>query len=223
MKLDFSILGIVWPALLNGALVTLLLTASVLALATPLGILIALGRNSRISMLRKSLAGASWIFRGIPPLLLLFFAFFGLPSVGIKLAPLPSAIVGMSTYMSFYFAEVFRAGLESVPKGQWKAAKALGLSPSRTLIRIVMPQMIPAALPSYISHATELLKGTALAAAVAVPELTSAAKQVFVVTYRPFEILLAAAAIYAVLDSVLLAVQFAGERWATRRRAARPA
>lgn len=223
MSLDFSILGTVWPALLSGTLVTLRLTVTVLVLATPLGVLVALGRRSRHVWLAQGLAAASWVFRGVPPLLILFVAFFGLPYLGVKLSPLPSAVVGMTAYMAFYFGEIFRSGLESVPAGQWRAAAALGLSPARTLLRVILPQTIPAALPSYISHATEVLKGTALAAAVAVPELTSAAKQVFVVTYRPFEILLAAAAIYALLDALLIGLQIAGERWASRRRAARPA
>jgi His/Glu/Gln/Arg/opine family amino acid ABC transporter permease subunit len=222
MSLDFSILLTVWPALLRGTLVTIQLTLIVLLIATPLGVLVALGRNARTRWLRSALAAASWLARGVPPLLLLFFAFFGLPLMGMKLPPLPSAVIGMTVYMAFYFGEVFRSGLESVPAGQWRAAKALGLSPARTLVRVVLPQTLPAALPPYISHATEVLKGTALAAAVAVPELTSAAKQVFVVTYRPFEILLAAAFIYAVLDSILLSAQIVGERWAARRRAVRP-
>ncbi|WP_201833204.1 ABC transporter permease subunit [Microvirga zambiensis] len=221
MTLDFSILGTVWPALLRGTLVTVELTAAVLAVATPGGILVALLRGAPSRTLRTILATLSWICRGVPPLLLLFFVFFGLPVIGIKLPPLPSAVIAMSLYMSFYFGEVFRAGLNSVPAGQWKAAEALGLSPARTLIRIILPQTIPAALPPYISHATEILKGTALAAAVSVPELTSAAKQVFVVTFRPFEILIAAAAIYAILDSLLLVLQIYGERWAARRSAAR--
>ncbi len=218
MELDFSSVPTVWPALLQGALVTLKLTAAVLVIATPVGCMLALLRNARSAPVRVVLMTLSWIFRGIPPLLLLFFAFFALPFVGVRLDPLPSAVIAMSSYMAFYFAEAFIAGLNSVPAGQWQAARALGLSPSRTLIRIILPQTIPAALPPYISHATEILKGTALAAAVAVPELSSAAKRVFVVTYRPLEILIVAAAIYAVLDAVLLMLQMAGERWAARRR-----
>lgn len=221
MALDFSILGTVWPALLRGTTVTVELTAIVLLCATPGGIAVALLRSAPSRTVRTLLRTMSWICRGIPPLLLLFLAFFGLPAVGVTLPPLPSAVIAMSTYMSFYFGEVFHSGLQSVPRGQWQACKALGLSPARTLFRVILPQTIPAALPPYISHATEILKGTALAAAVAVPELTNAAKQVFVVTYRPFEILLAAGAIYALLDAVLLVLQIYGERWASRRRAAR--
>ncbi len=221
MTLDFSIIATVWPSLLKGAAVTLELTSIVLVCATPGGLLVATLRSARSPIVRAALRIASWIFRGIPPLLLLFLAFFGLPGIGITLPPMPSAVIAMTTYMSFYFGEIFHSGLESVPRGQWQACAALGLSPTRTLVRVILPQTIPAALPPYISHATEVLKGTALAAAVAVPELTNAAKQIFVVTYRPFEILLAAAAIYAILDAVLLALQIWGERWAARRRAAR--
>ncbi|SEQ21489.1 polar amino acid transport system permease protein/cystine transport system permease protein [Faunimonas pinastri] len=221
MVLHFDILRTVWPALLRGTLVTVELTAAVLVLATPLGILVAELRSIPNAAVRITLGILSGIFRGIPPLLILFFVFFGLPSLGITLESLPSAIVGMTAYMAFYFGEVFRAGLESVPEGQWRAAEALGLSKGRTMFRIILPQTIPAALPPFISHATEVLKGSALAAAVAVPELTHAAKQVFVVTYRPFEILIAAGAIYAVLDSALLVLQLYGERWAARHRAVR--
>ncbi|MDQ0390486.1 amino acid ABC transporter permease [Labrys monachus] len=221
MALHFDILLTVWPALLRGTLVTVELTVAVLVLATPLGVVVAELRNIRQPAIHAALAVVSWIFRGIPPLLILFFVFFGLPFLGVTLQPFPSAVIGMTLYMAFYFAEVFRAGYESVPAGQWRAAEALGLSRARTIIRIILPQTLPAVLPSFISHSTDLLKGTALAAAVAVPELTNAAKQVFVVTYRPFEVLLAAGAIYAVLDSVLLVLQSYGERWSRRYRAAR--
>ncbi|CAH1691759.1 Polar amino acid transport system permease protein [Hyphomicrobiales bacterium] len=221
MALDFSILGTVWPALMRGTTVTVELTAIVLLCATPGGIAVALLRSAPSRTVRIVLRTMSWICRGIPPLLLLFLAFFGLPAIGVVLPPMASAVIAMSAYMSFYFGEVFYSGLQSVPRGQWQASKALGLSPARTLFRVILPQTIPASLPPYISHSTEILKGTALAAAVAVPELTNAAKQVFVVTYRPFEILLAAGAIYAVLDAALLVLQVYGERWAARRRAAR--
>lgn len=219
MALDFSAIPTVLPAFLKGALVTLELTVATLVVATPGGVLVALLRGAPSAAVRGAVMGASWVFRGIPPLLLLFFAFFGLPLMGLTLPPLPAAILAMSTYMSFYFGEVFASGLRSVPKGQWQAAAALGLPPHRVLLRIILPQTIPAALPPYISHATEALKGTALAAAVAVPELTSAAKKVFVVTYRPMEALIVAAAIYAVLDGALVLLQLLGERWSARRRA----
>jgi His/Glu/Gln/Arg/opine family amino acid ABC transporter permease subunit len=219
--MDLGILLTVWPALLRGTLVTIQLTATVLLLATPLSIVVALLREVPFRPLRYTMTLLSGVLRGTPPLLVLFFVFFGLPFVGVTLPPFPSAVIGMTLYMTFYFAEVFRAGFNSVPIGQFQAADALGLPPGRAFVRIILPQTVPAALPPYISHATEVLKGSALAAGVAVPELTNAAKQVFVVTYQPFAILLAAAAIYAVLDGMLIGLQVAGERWAARRRPAR--
>jgi His/Glu/Gln/Arg/opine family amino acid ABC transporter permease subunit len=221
VHLDFHILLLVWPALLRGTLVTVELTLVVLAAATPCGVAVALLREAPAAWLRHLMALGSWIVRGVPPLLMLFLVFFGLPMVGPRLSPFVSAAIAMTLYMAFYFGEIFRAGLESVPADQWRAAKALGLSPARTLVRIILPQTIPAALPPFVSHATDLLKGTALAAAVAVPELTNAARQVFAVTYRPFEILIATAGIYVVLDTCLLVLQLAGEGWAARRRVAR--
>lgn len=219
MELDFSSVPGVMPALLKGALVTIELTLLVLLFATPGGVVVALLRNAPQPGVRAVVMALSWVFRGIPPLILLFISFFGLPVLGVKFDPLPAAVLAMATYMSFYFGEVFVGGLRSVPAGQWQAAAALGIPRHRVLLRIILPQTLPAALPPYISHATEILKGTALAAAVAVPELSSAAKKIFVVTYRPLEILIVAAAIYALLDGILLALQFLGERWAARRRA----
>jgi His/Glu/Gln/Arg/opine family amino acid ABC transporter permease subunit len=221
MSLDFGIILLVWPALLRGTLVTIELTAAVLVVATPLAVLVALGRESAVKAVSRPLAVISAVLRGIPPLLVLFIVFFGLPPLGLSLAPFPSAVLAMTLYMAFYFGEVFRGGLASVALGQWQAADALGLSRRRSMLRIILPQTLPAVLPPYISHATEVLKGTALAAAVAVPELTAAAKQVFVVTYRPFEILIVAAIIYAVLDGGLLSLQLAGERWTARFRGPR--
>ena len=218
MNLDFGIILIVWPALLRGTVVAIELTLAVLVAATPLAVLVALGRDLSIPAVRLPLAILSAVLRGIPPLLVLFIVFFGLPPLGIPLEPFPSAVLAMTLYMAFYFGEVFRGGLVSIPPGQWQAADALGLPRRRTVVRIILPQTLPAVLPPYISHATEVLKGTALATAVAVPELTSAARQVFVVTYRPFEILIVAAIIYAILDGLLLSVQFAGERWTARFR-----
>lgn len=221
MSLDFGIILVVWPALLRGTLVTIELTLAVLVASTPLAVLVALGRDLGGRAIALPLAVLSAMLRGVPPLLVLFIVFFGLPPLRIRLEPFPSAVVAMTLYMTFYFGEVFRAGLASIPKGQWQAADALGLGRVHILCRIILPQTVPAALPPYISHATEVLKGTALATAVAVPELTAAAKQVFVVTYRPFEILIVAAVIYGILDAILLSVQVVGERWARRFRAAR--
>lgn len=212
MELDFSILFLVWPRLLDGAWVTVQLTAVVLALATPLAVLVAVLRNIGFALLAWPLGLVSATFRGVPPLLILFIAFFGLPAFGLKLSPFAAAVIAMTAYMAFYFGEVFRGALLAVPAGTVQAATALGLSPLRIFFRIRLPQAVPSAIPPYISHATEVLKGTALTAAISVPELSGTANQLFAVTFRPFEVLLAIALIYGVLDGMLLTVQHLAER-----------
>lgn len=212
MDLDFSILVPVWPRLLQGAWVTIQMTAVVLALATPLAVLVAVMRNLRFPALTWPLGVVSAAFRGVPPLLILFIAYFGLPAFGLNVGPFVAAVIAMTAYMAFYFGEVFRGALLAVPAGTVQAATALGLSPLRVFFRIRLPQAIPSAIPPYISHATEVLKGTALTAAISVPELSGTANQLFAVTFRPFEVLLAVALIYGLLDGILLLIQHLAER-----------
>ena len=217
MGLDFTPILHLWPALLRGTEMTLLLAAVVLLIATPTALLVALGRDSGIAWLRVCLGVLSWIVRGIPPLLLLLLVFFLPTDFNVNLPPFTAAVTGLSIYMGFTFGEVFRAGLLSIDRGQYQAADALGLSPLRTLRRIVLPQMLPVVLPSYVSHASSLLKNTSLATVVAIRELSSIGKSLLAVTYRPLETLFVVGLIYAVLSAALLLIQHRLERrWAWR-------
>ena len=217
MGFDFAAVLSAWPALVRGAAMTLLLTATVLLLATPCAMLVALGRQGRSRVVRSTLGALSWVVRGIPPLLLLLIVFFLPPDYGITLTPFASAVTGLAVYMTFIFGEVFRAGLISIDRGQYQAADALGLSPWRIFRRIVLPQLIPVVLPSYVSHASSLLKNTSLATVVAVRELTSVGKSLMAVTFRPLETLVAVGLVYAGFSAVLLFLQFRLERrWAKR-------
>ena len=218
MDLDFGAVLSIWPALARGAGMTLLLTGAVLLLATPFAIAVALGRQGRWRAVATVLATLSWIVRGIPPLLLLLLVFFLPPDYGVTLSPFTSAVTGLALYMTFVFGEVFRAGLIAIDRGQYQAADALGLPPWRTFRRVVLPQVIPVVLPSYVSHASSLLKNTSLATVVAVRELTSVGKSLMAVTYRPLETLAVVGLVYAGLSAVMLILQFRLERrWARRR------
>ena len=217
MGLDFGTVLSVWPALARGAGQTLLLTAAVLLLATPCAMAVALGRQGRWRPVAAALATLSWIVRGIPPLLLLLIVFFLPPDYGVTLPPFASAVTGLAIYMTFIFGEVFRAGLAAVDRGQYQAADALGLPPWRVFRRIVLPQIIPVVLPSYVSHASSLLKNTSLATVVAVRELTSVGKSLMAVTFRPLETLTVVGLVYAGFSAVLLLLQYQLERrWARR-------
>ena len=217
MELEFSILLEIGPFLLRGAWVTVQLVVAVLIISTPLALVVALARDSRVTWLASSIAVLSWIFRGIPPLIILFLVYFAMPQFGVAIKPFPAAVIGMTLYMMFYFGECIRAGLTSVDPGQYQAAKSLGLPPFHTFRRIVLPQALPAVVPPYISHATEVVKGSSLCATIAVAELTGNAYQQIIATYRAFEILLFIGVVYVILDSSLLMFQvYAERRWTAR-------
>ena len=217
MQLDFIAVVGLCPALLRGAGLTLLLSGTVLLIATPGGMLVALGRDSRFGALRRVLGGVSWLVRGMPPLLLLLMVFFLPTDFGVNLSPFTAAVTGLSIYMGFTFGEVFRAGLASVGHGQYQAADSLGLPPARIVRRIILPQIAPVVLPSYVSHTSSLLKNTSLATVVAVRELTSVGKSLLAVTYRPLETLCVVGLIYAGFSGALLLVQHRLERrWGRR-------
>lgn len=195
------------PALLSGAWHTVAVFAATatisLILAVPLAVLHEFGPVP----LRLAVAGFSWIMRAAPTLVLLFFAYYALPVVGIYLEPIPSAILALSLSGAGYNLTFLAAGLRSVPREQFAASRALGIPPFRMYRRIIFPQALRAALPPLMSNLTLMLKGTSLSALVSVPELTAEAYSIVSVTYRPFEILGGAAAIYLALNSALVALQ----------------
>ena len=211
MSLDFGAVLGVWPALARGAGTTLLLTGCVLAVATPAGMAVAAGRRSG-AWVGVPLAVLGWVVRGIPPILILLMVFFVPAEFGVTLPPFVSAVTGLSIYMAFTYAEVFRAGLLSIDRGQHQAADALGLPPWRVFRRIVLPQMMAAIVPPYFSHTSSLLKNTALAAVVAIRELTAVGKSLLAVTYRPLETLFVVAVVYAAFSAVLFLLQSGFER-----------
>jgi His/Glu/Gln/Arg/opine family amino acid ABC transporter permease subunit len=211
------------PVLLQGAWVTVVLTVATLVCSSLLAVPVALARRSTARPPAFAALTYNWVMRGVPELVILFFAFFGLPLMGVQTSPLFAAIVGFTLYNVAYIAEVFRAGLESVGTGQYEAAASLGISPARTLWRIVAPQAVAVVIPPYITQSTEIVKGSALAAVVSVNELAADARVLINATYRPFEILALTALLYLLINSALLAVQTYAERnlqarqWSTAR------
>ncbi len=221
MGLDFEAIIIFLPRLLQGAMTTVALTVAILAFATPLALIIAIFRYASGGVVNGVFTVIGWFMRGVPPLLVLLTVFFVPSSFGFNIHPFTSATIAMITYMTFYFAEVFRGGLLNVPKGQFQAADSLGMSRMHMFRRIIVPQALPAVAPPYISHACGLLKGTSLASAVAVPELMRASKEIFSVNYMPLQVLLVSGVIYALLSSILFYIQSYYERaesqsWARR-------
>jgi polar amino acid transport system permease protein len=164
------------PALLSGLDTTLKVFFLTLILSIPLGILVAVGRLSKIKPLVALVELYIWVMRGTPLLLQIIFIFFGLPIVGITVDRFPAAILAFVLNYAAYFGEIFRGGIESIDKGQYDAAKVLGFTPAKTFTRIILPQMIKIVLPSVANEVITLIKDTSLVYVVGLGELLRAGK-----------------------------------------------
>lgn len=191
--------------ILKGSLISVELFLIVAVFSIPLGVLIAVGKISSVKPLRVVLSLYTWAFRGTPLLLQLFFTYFGLPVMGIRLEPLTAASIAFTVNYAAYLAEIFRAGIESIDKGQFEAAKALGMSYGQTMIKIIIPQAVRNVIPAVCNESINLIKDTALVAAIGIGDLLRAAKEIVTrdFTITPFMI---AAVIYLFITSILVTV-----------------
>jgi cystine transport system permease protein len=142
-------------------------------------------------------------FRGTPLLVQLFMIYYGLPQLGIQLDPLAAALIGFSLNMAAYTAEILRAAIASIDRRQWEAAASIGMGRAQTLYRAILPQAARTALPPLGNSFISLVKDTALAATIQVPELFRQAQLITARTFEIFTMYLAAALIYWLLASVL--------------------
>ncbi|MBT9386952.1 amino acid ABC transporter permease [Pseudooceanicola sp. CBS1P-1] len=181
-----------FPLLMKGAVMTLKLCAVVILCGLTGGLMLALAALSPRRFLRWSAIGFIDLFRALPPLVLLVFVYSGLPFAGIRLAPFWAVVIAFFLNNSAYFAEVFRAGINAVPKGQTEAARATGLSGPQTLIHVVLPQAIRNVLPDLLSNTVEVVKLTSLASVVSLSELLYNANMARSVTYNSSPLVLAA-------------------------------
>ncbi len=189
--------------ILKGGLISLQLFVIVAICSVPLGAMVAIGKISNIKPLKIILSLYTWAFRGTPLLLQLFFTYFGLPVIGIRLNPLTAASIAFTINYAAYLAEIFRAGIESIDKGQFEAAKALGMNYSQTMIKIIIPQAVRNIIPSVCNECINLIKDTALVAAIGIGDLLRAAKEVVTrdFTITPFII---AAVVYLFIASIIV-------------------
>lgn len=166
------------PPLLEGTEVTLEIFAITLLLSIPLGLLLALARISSIKPLAKFVEFYNWIMRGSPLMLQLLFVYFALPGFGLKLSDVAAALLAFVLNYGAYFAEIFRSGIQSIPKGQYEAAKCLGFSYRQTMQRIIVPQMIKRVLPPIGNETITLVKDTSLVYVLAMNDLLRAARTI---------------------------------------------
>ena len=205
--------GAVWrqaDALAAGGLQTLRLTAACLALAIPVGLLLAILRLSG----NRWLSGLALVyidfFRTAASLVLIFWFFFALPLlIDVDFGTFTAALLAIGLQGAAYFAEVFRGGIVSIDRGQWEAARAIGMGRALAFRHIILPQAVRRMLPVFFTRATLMLKTTTLASAIAYPDLVYAAFRISSDTYRPIET-------FTVVGLIFFTVIFAASRGIAR-------
>ncbi len=163
------------PEFFQAAWLTLQVTLLAFCVALILGLLTALAGASRLAPLRVVARSYIELIRNTPVLLQIFIVFFGLPSLGLNLSAYTAGVIALGVNVGAYMAEVFRAGIQSVPRGQIEAAGILGLGRSQVFIEVVLPQAARAVYPAIVNNLIQLLLGTSLLSAIALPELTGTA------------------------------------------------
>lgn len=182
--------------LLGGWPETVTVAVGALIFALIFGLIVALMRISRWRALRYPAIAYMEIFRGTPALVQLFVIYFGLPDIGFEPSPFQAAIVGLGLNGAAYLSEVYRAGIESIHRGQMEAALSLGMTPARALQYIVLPQAIRTMLPPITNFAIVLLKDTAIVFAVGVVEIMALARNLVTETLQSAAVYLIAGGIY---------------------------
>lgn len=192
----------VWEArtlLIDGFLTTIKLSLIAVGLGTVLGLVVATLQTLRIRLLNAVLRVLVEVFRGTPLLMQLFFIYFGIPMLGYNVDRFFAAVVAISLYSGAYVAEVFRAGIESVPGGQLEAAGALGFNRYQRLRHVVAPQGIRVALPALIGVYASVIKDTSLATIIGYNELMRASQDLVLRTGRPIEIFITVGVLYFII------------------------
>ncbi|WP_321914540.1 MULTISPECIES: amino acid ABC transporter permease [unclassified Paraburkholderia] len=211
-----------WPhGPLGGVAITLVISALGLAMSFPIAVAIGLALVSPLRGLRRAASIWTRLIRGIPLLMLIFWAYFAVPLlVGAQVSAVTTAVCAIVVYESAFLAQIVRAGLEGLPRGQMEAARSNGLSWLQSMRYVQLPQALANMLPSIVNQFVSIIKATSLAYVIGVPELTYSAAQVNTITLtQPFQTFLVLAAFYFILCFAVS--RFAGqlERRIARRRA----
>jgi polar amino acid transport system permease protein len=175
------------PALASGLKITAYATLLGMAFALLVGLLLALARRSHFALLSWPAAFIIEFIRSTPLLVQLYFLFYVLPGLGITMSPLATGVLGLGLHYAAYCSEVYRAGIESILRGQWEAATALNLGRATTVFRIILPQAIPPVVPALGNYLVAMFKDTPLLSAITVLEVLQQAKILGAESFRYIE------------------------------------
>ncbi|MDR7152398.1 polar amino acid transport system permease protein [Hydrogenophaga palleronii] len=173
---DWAYAWEILPILAEASVVTLQATLMGFVLALVLGLVFSVGRMAGPAWLRLAVAGVVEFVRSTPLLIQIFFLYYVMPEFGLTIDAMPAGVLALGLHYGAYCSEVYRAGLENVPKGQWEASLALNLSPLTTFKDVILPQAIPPIVPALGNYLVALFKETPLLSVIAVLELMQTAK-----------------------------------------------
>ena len=198
--------------LLPGLMVTIPLTVIAFSLAMVIAVAAALVQFARVPVLRQLCRFYIWVFRGTPLLVQLFVVFYGMPRIGITIAPFPAAVIVFSLNEGAYCAEIVRAALEAVPAGQLEAGYCAGMSYLQTMRRIILPQAMRTAFPSLSNSLIAMVKDTSLASNITVTEMFMATRTIVAATWEPLALYIEVGLVYLLFSTVLTKLQSMGEK-----------
>jgi polar amino acid transport system permease protein len=188
------------PLLWSGVLYTLAYTVGTIALGLLAGLLLGLARLSPSRLLNIPLVGLIEVFRCTPLLVQIIWFYYALPVIlGIQIPAAVAATLVLSLYTGAFYAEIFRGGIVSIERGQWDAARALGLRPWAMMRKVVLPQAVRRMVPPFMNQSITQLKNTSLVSTIAVPDLLYNGQMITADTYRPLEVYTVVALIYFVI------------------------
>ncbi len=208
MDLDIGIVIEYGPLILKGFRLTLIIVFFAILLGIPLGILMAVGRMSSKPYFRGPAVAVLEIFRNTPFMIQVFLLYYVLPFYGLRMPAEVVGVLALALYSSVYYAEIMRAGIAAVPRGQAESARAIGMSHGQALRNVVFPQMWPIVLPPVANQTMSLVKESSILATITVSELTMSALIVQGITFRPFEVFIMITILYwALNESIAFSVR----------------
>lgn len=216
--LNAEVMRRTFPMLLQGLWITLQLGAASIVAGLVLGLGLAMARLYGPGPVRFVTRLYIDIFRSIPLLVLLIIVYYALPFVGLRLSPFMSAMSALTLVSGAYTAEIFRAGIEAIPKGQFEASAALGLNGRQTMADVILPQAVRIVIPPLTNNSINVVKDTALASVVAMPDLLKQATQAQALAANPTPLIVAAVIYIAFLWPLVALVSRMERRFAARRR-----
>jgi His/Glu/Gln/Arg/opine family amino acid ABC transporter permease subunit len=197
MNLDWDVVWSNLPRFWDGALMTIWLAIVTMALAIPGGLVLAFMRLSRIGLVARSATAFVEFFRATPLILQIYWAYYVLPAYfDVQLSQMATAIAGLACNISAFNSETFRAGIVSIRLGQWNAGRAIGMTDTQVMARIVLPQALMRVLPALATTWVSLFKDTSLVSIISVADLSYVSLKIRTESFRIFEVLTAMAAIY---------------------------